>query len=43
MEGIQFIKTLTEVEQEMCENVKRLLDTLNEKSKPLYNSVTAIL
>ena len=40
---MQFTKTLAEVRQEMCENVKELFDTLSEKFKPQHNTVPEIL
>ena len=36
-EGLQLIATLTQEEQEACNNEKSLFDTLNRKFKPQYN------
>ena len=36
-EGLQLISTLTQEEQEACNNEQGLFDTLNRKFRPQYN------
>ena len=42
-EGLQLIATLTDEEQEACNNEKGLFDTFNRKFKPQYNETIKFL